>query len=203
MTLIALATEDDLSEAIGKRLLVDVGYEAQPSPLLRKGGSGYLRSKMDSWCQIANRKPVLVITDLDNIDCPPALLRVWIGARKVPENLILRVAVREIEAWLMADHVAFRLLVGSKGKLPPNPDILPDPKQHLLRLVSKLARRDIRSDLVAQDGAIASQGLGYNARLSEFIATAWNPERAALRSDSLSRARSRLKEMMARTSQNQ
>lgn len=201
MTLVALATEDELSEAVGKRLLVDAGFKAQPSPILRKGGSGYLRSKMDSWCEIASRKPVLLITDLDNIDCPPELLRTWVGARKMPGNLILRVAVREVEAWLMADHLALRSLIGNKGALPPNPDILPDPKQHLLRLISRLARRDIRNDLVAQNGAIASQGLGYNTRLSEFVATAWNPERAAMRSNSLFRARSRLRELRARTTQ--
>lgn len=198
MTVFALATEDELSEAVGMRLLIDAGCNAQPWPLLRKGGSGYLRSKMDSWCEIATRKPIVVLTDLDNTECPVMLIRNWVGARKLPEKLILRVAVREIESWILADHEAFRSLIGKRGVLPPNPDLLVDPKQHLLKLVSKHARRSIRDDLVSQDGAIASQALGYNSRLGDFVARVWHPEKAAMRSESLSRARNRLRDLMIR-----
>ena len=101
MTLVALATEDELSEAVGKRLLIDAGYNLSPSPFLRRNGFGYLRSKMDSWCEMANRKPVVLLTDLDNTVCPAELRENWLGTRKTPKNLIIRVAVREIESWLL------------------------------------------------------------------------------------------------------
>ncbi len=203
MSLLALGTEDELSEAMGLRLLKDAGYDLQPSPLLRRNGFGYLRSKMDSWCEMAQRKPVVLLTDLDTATCPMALRTDWMGARNVPENLVLRIVVREIEAWVLADHEALRTLVGQRGSLPPNPDVLPDPKQYLLRLIARQARRSIREDLVAEKGAIASQGIGYNARLSEWVATVWNPERAALRSSSLQRARLRLGELIHRLKQHQ
>ena len=115
MTLVALATEDELSEAVGKRLLIDAGYNLSPSPFLRRNGVGYLRSKMDSWCEMAKRKPVVLLTDLDNALCPVELRKSWLGTRKTPKNLIIRVAVREIESWLMADHDALRTLVGHRG----------------------------------------------------------------------------------------
>lgn len=201
MSLLALGTEDELSEAIGKRLLRDAGYSLEPSPFLRRNGYGYLRSKMDSWCEMAQRKPVVLLTDLDTAACPVELRQNWMGTRKTPENLILRIAVREIEAWVLADHEALRTLVGSRGLLPPDPDSLPDPKQHLLRLIAKYAHRSIREDIVAEKGAISSQGIGYNARLSEWVATAWSPERAALRSSSLQRARLRLGELVHRLQQ--
>ena len=257
MTFVALATEDELSEAVGKRLLIDAGYQLEPDPLLRRNGSGYLRSKMDSWYEIAKRKPVFLLTDLDRTVCPAELRAAWIGNRKPSENLVMRVAVREIEAWLLADHQALKTIVGSRGSLPVDPDALPDPKQYFLRLrarseitctfdspasgalrcceslvwhshtarfapsiasrilrpnaqliseralIAKQARRDIREELVADTGAIASQGIGYNARLSHLVATIWSPERAALRSRSLQRARIRLSELVQRMPQHQ
>ena len=192
MRFVALATEDALSEAVGKRLLIDAGYQLEPSPLLRKNGSGYLRSKMDSWYAIATLKPILLITDLDTYPCPVALRAAWIGHREPNTNLVFRIAVREIEAWLLADHVALRTLIGSRGTLPPEPDLLTDPKQFLLRLVAKRASRKIRDDLVANAGAVASQGIGYNSRLSQLVASEWNPARAEFRSESLRRARSQI-----------
>lgn len=203
MKFIALATEDALSEAVGKRLLIDAGYHIEPSPILRKNGFGYLRSKMDSWCEMAKRKPVLLLTDLDTAACPIGLRTVWIGKRKPTENLVLRIAVREIEAWLLADHQALRTLIGHRGTLPPDPDSLPDPKQFLLRLVEKQASREIREELVANAGAIASQGMGYNSRLSHLVATVWDPERAGTRSKSLQRARHRIAELIGRMHQHQ
>ena len=203
MRFVALATEDVLSEAVGKRLLIDAGYHIDPSPILRKNGFGYLRSKMDSWCEIAQRKPILLITDLDTASCPADLRAAWIGNRRPTENLVLRIAVREVEAWLMADHLAFRTLIGNRGTLPPNPDLLPDPKQSLLRLVERQASREIREDMVANARAIASQGIGYNSRLSQFVATVWNPERAGTRSKSLQKARNRIAELIARMNTDQ
>ena len=203
MTLVALATEDALSEAVGKRLLIDAGYQLNPSPLLRRNGSGYLRSKMDSWCEMAKRKPVFLLIDLDRTVCPAELRAAWIGNRKPPENLVMRVAVREIEAWILADHQALKTIVGSRGSFPVDPDSLPDPKQYFLRLVARQARREIREELVAGAGAIASQGIGYNALLGHLVSTVWSPERAAHRSKSLHKARIRLRELVHRMPQNQ
>lgn len=106
---------------------------------------------------------------------------------------MFRVAVREIESWLLADHQAMRSLLGQKaGKLPEAPDDLPDPKQTLLSLAQR-AKRDVREDIVANRGSVASQGLGYNARLGQVIRQAWEPARAADRSPSLVKARARLR----------
>jgi len=190
MTPVALATEDELSEAVGVKLLAEHRVLAETSPmLLRKNGFGYLRSRMDSWRKMANRQIVLVLTDLDRVACPLALLTDWLGDdRQCPQDLLLRIAVREVEAWLLADHEAVRGLMGNKGRLPMEPDGLPDPKQYLLGLAQN-APRAVREDLVARRGAVASQGLGYNRRLVEWVRADWSPERAAARSPSLSRAR--------------
>lgn len=202
MTPVALATEDELSEAVGVKLLSEHPVLTVTSPmLLRKNGFGYLRSRMDSWRQMANRQIVVILTDLDRLACPLILLDDWLGAdRQHPKNLLLRIAEREVESWLLADHEALRKLMGSKGRFPIHPDTLPDPKQHLLGLAQK-ASRAVREDLLAQQGAVARQGIGYNHRLIDWVQTEWSPERAAARSPSLMRARNAIRETAHRVMQ--
>lgn len=194
---IALATEDALSESLGQRLLAEMAPKLQAPMLLRKGGFGYLRSGMPKWRQLSQRQAVVILTDLDDTACPAALRADWLGGLPCPENLLLRVAVREAESWLLADHEAMRQLMGAKGALPRNPDELPDPKKFVLELAQK-APRDVRLDMVRAAGAMSGQGIGYNARLTALVAAAWSPERAAERSPSLERARIRLRQMVDR-----
>ncbi|MEO5661026.1 MAG: hypothetical protein ABIQ90_14710 [Polaromonas sp.] len=193
----ALATEDVLSEAIGLRLLGELPVPVTPGLLLRRDGFGYLRSGMNNWRQLAQHQTVLILTDLDQVACPFALRADWLGNKPPPANLMLRIAVREVESWVLADHDAMRKLIGQKGTLPPSPDTLPDPKQHLLKL-AKLAARPVRLDLLKETGAVASQGIGYNHRLTVWIRSDWSPERAAQRSPSLQRTRMRLNELALR-----
>lgn len=194
---IALATEDELSEAVGSRLVMEMGPNFEIGLRLRKGGFGYLRSKLSNFCEMAAREPMLLITDLDSGECAYSLITDWMGKLQRPEKMLFRVAVREIESWLLADHDAMAaLLKCSKAKLPRQPDELNDPKQTLLELAKK-APRDVRYDLIADSGAIASQGLGYNQRLGNLVNQHWDPESAAVRSNSLHRTRLRLRELAA------
>ncbi|MBN3854652.1 DUF4276 family protein [Paraburkholderia sp. Ac-20340] len=191
-----LATEDQLSEEVGFRLLKEVGFEA--SVCLRKNGNGYLQKRIPNLCEMAIQQPVLLLTDLDRLACPTQLIANWIGARAKPSELIFRVVVRTIESWLLADHEGMRRLLGPRTpKLPSTPDELQEPKQTLLGLANR-GTRAMREDLVANNGAIASQGIGYNAVLSTWIRDDWAPARAATRSPSLERARLRLGELAAK-----
>ncbi len=116
------------------------------------------------------------------------LVEQWLKGRPKPDRLIFRVAVRETEAWLLADHEGMREMFRSpRLKLPAEPDGLPDPKQTLLGLASK-SPGALRRDLLPERGSIARQGLGYNARLTTFVRELWDPERARQRSQSLHRA---------------
>ena len=139
------------------------------------------------------REIVVLITDLDRAVCPMQLQQSWLGPNTdCPPNLIFRIAVREVESWLLADHEAMKALFGQNVRLSPEPDALPDPKQFLLDLARR-APRSIRNDLVAEHGANAKQGLGYNARLVQWVKSEWSPERAETRSPSLRRARAALR----------
>jgi hypothetical protein len=63
--------------------------------------------------------------------------------------------------------------------------------------IAKKAPRNIRNELIIEKGAVASQGLGYNSLLCEFVRSIWQPQRAALRSNSLMRTRIRINELMS------
>lgn len=197
---VGLATEDELSEAIGKCLISKIiGISSENIDPYRDSGSGYLSSKMDTWCQMANRKIMVVLTDLDNGLCANALRQKWLNKRKEPPNLLLRVAVREIESWVIADHEALKAWFEIKSHVDPEPDKLPNPKQYLLKLAKDKAPKAIREDLVQiREKTQLRQGIGYNAKLTEWVRTKWSPERAASRSPSLSRTNQRLREVLAR-----
>lgn len=196
MTPIAIATEDALSEAVALRLISEVKTPHYVTHTLGGKGFGYLRSKMDSWCQMAQHQVMLVLTDLDRAGCLLEFRDQWLGDHATPDSLLFRIAVKEVESWVLADHMAIRDLIGPKGILPTAPDQLPDPKTALLRL-AQLASRDVRDDLVRTTNGNVRQGLGYNARLVNWVNTTWCPLRAAERSPSLRRARKRLAETIA------
>jgi hypothetical protein len=194
MTPIAIATEDQLSEAIALRLISEIPTPYFIQHRLGRSGNGYLRSRMGSWYQMAQQQVMLVLTDLDRANCLVEFRDQWLAGAP-PTNLLFRIAVREVESWVLADHVAMRVLVGAKGVLPAAPDELADPKQSLLQL-AKSAPKQIRQDLLkATDGSLA-QGLGYNARLTALVNSEWSPQRAAERSPSLARTRLRLTEVV-------
>lgn len=195
MRWIAIATEDELSERVGEKLIQQAGGKLSISLRLRRGGSGYLRSRLANFCQMAAHQPVVVITDLDRIECAPGLIGTWFAGQPRPPGLIFRVAVREIESWLLADHEGMKKLLGKRiGHLPREPDQLPDPKAVLLALAER-SPREVRTELVAARGAIASQGLGYNKLLGGFVQKNWDPEKAASRSPSLHKALERIKNL--------
>lgn len=189
----AIASEDELSEIVAEKLVRECDTDAEVAIRLRKGGNGYLRTNIEKFAQISARMPLLLLTDLDTYPCAGALMSEWLSERVIPDRFNFRVCVREIEAWLMADRQNFADLMEIPiARIPANPDDLGDPKQALLDL-ARGGSRAIRSDLLVQRGAIASQGLGYNRRLCEFVADRWDIDHAAANSGSLRRAVARLK----------
>ena len=123
---------------------------------------------------------------------PRALIENWLSVPK-HNNLLFRVAVREIEAWLLADSKGLAGYLAVKpGLVPKNPEALPDPKRNLVELARKSRRKQIREDIVPRIGSTAQIGPGYNACLSEFVQSVWDVESAANRAASLRRTLDRL-----------
>lgn len=195
---IAVATEDSLSEAVMLRLLREFGSREPEILSFGKTGAGYLKTNVDRFISMARSFPVLLVTDLDSAECPPALLQKWFRQPDHrPDGLIFCVAVRETEAWILADRESFHEAAGVPvRKLPVNPEHEPDPKQCLLNLVRRHGKAAWKRGLLPAPGSRAIQGTQYNPLLIEFVNSKWNPARAAENSISLARAMAKIHQLV-------
>lgn len=191
-----LATEDALGDAVGNRLIAEASGGLKVAVRMGLKGNVYLRQKLPELIKLAKAYPVLLLTDLDRIECPPQLIQDWTGAHALPENMLFRVVVREVESWLLADRNAFSAFSGVPlNKLPTDPESVDDAKALLLRLVRRYGHKVLKQDLLPASGTRAKVGFGYNQQLCQFVNDRWSPVRASGASDSLSRVRNRLAEL--------
>ncbi len=197
MTQIYVVTEDALSEAVVEKIVEFIDNNLEIGVRMRNQGSGYLRQKLPQLIKLAESIPVLMLTDLDRVECAPTLRDQWFAKSSiVPKNLLFRVAVREVEAWLLADQEAFSAFARVPApQVPDRPDELDDPKQTLLNLVRRYAKRDIKDAVLPRPGTKSPEGIAYNPVLIQYAKEIWEPERAAQCSDSLARVMPRLRSL--------
>lgn len=184
---INLFVEDALSEGVVRAILTQVNRGFSVGTSYVTGGFGYLKTRIKAFNHAARGMPWFVLTDLDRHHCPAALIADWLAVPKHP-NLLLRVAVREVESWVMADRRAFAAFADcTADDIPSNTDQIPDAKKTLIALVAKHADHELRSAIVPGPGSTRTQGPDYNAPLVDFVQSRWRAARAARQSPSLRR----------------
>lgn len=157
-------------------------------------GKDQLDLRLRAYNRAAAHGPWLVVRDLDHdAGCAPTLVKALLPE---PNRLMaLRIAVRKIESWLLADHEGISKFLGiPRATCPPNPDASDDPKRDLVALARR-GRRDIRADMVPRAGQTVSVGPAYTSRVIEFAGRDWNPDRGAQRSESLRRCLAALRRL--------
>jgi hypothetical protein len=187
---IAVVAEDLLTQAVLHKCISEVlpAYSVARTDV--KGGRGNVQRELGAYATLAQVMPVFIGVDLDNDDCAPTLLGGW-GRLPPQEEFLLRVAVREIEAWVLADEKRVASFIGAApNDVPKRPDELADPKRSLLELARAHAGSELKSDLVPRnyDALYPRIGRAYNLRLCEFVAKKWRPHVARKKSPSLERA---------------
>src|SRR5271157_5538724 len=100
---LSLAFEDALTESLALKILQTIPTEYATQTVYNRGGYGYLKRTINGFNNAAKGTPFLVGTDLDHYECPAALIQNWLNNPK-HHNLLIRVAVREAEAWVLADR---------------------------------------------------------------------------------------------------
>lgn len=128
--------------------------------------------------------PLIVLADSDS-SCPVTARRSIEGSSS--PNVLMRMAVREADAWVLGDVAIADFLDAPVAKLARNPELLPDPKEELIRFAgyskSPTIRRQMTRGFLHQ-----SQPPGYNGLIPKFVFENWNPSKAASRCPSLARA---------------
>lgn len=185
---ITLAVEDLLSEAVLKEMLKQSQRPFLIGNCLMKDGYGYLKKITPGLNHAAKGMTYLILTDLDRGGCPLAIISDWLKQPKHP-NLLFRVAVKEVEAWLLAHREAFAEFLGiSVSLIPSNVDEIPDPKQLLINLARQSKKRSLRDAIVPERNSTAKIGKDYNGQLIQFVQNNWQVEAAQVNSPSLQRA---------------
>jgi hypothetical protein len=185
MTPVNILVEGLSDEAVAKRLLKHVGLEI--GHVYGHKGKGHLRKRLPNYNQAANFSPWFVIIDLDaDALCPSEALHSWLPEPST--GMRCRVAVREIEAWLLADGKNLaRFLSVSENRIQSNPEEYLKPKEELINIARNSFHRSIRDAIVPRQGSGAKVGPLYVPKLIEFTETYWNPDLAAQHSRSLKR----------------
>jgi len=194
------AVEGLVDEAVLTRLIEHVHLRA--GPVYGKRGKPRLRQRLAGYNQAARHGVWVVLVDLDQeFRCAPELVAQWLASPG--SNLHLRVAVRESEAWLLADgdRIADFLRV-ARSRVPTDPESQSDPKATMVNLARRSRRREIREEMVPRPASGRAVGPAYTARLIQFVLDrkcGWQPDVAARRSDSLHRCLMRLREIAAQS----
>lgn len=185
---VEIVVEGLTDEVVMRRLLDHVGLPYGHTYGMK--GKEYILNALRNYNQAARHSPWVVVVDLDDEpECAPLLVRQYLPQPSM--GMRFRVAVRAVEAWLLADRDTLaKFLAVPSTRLPPQPEAELDPKATLVSLARQSKRREIRDDMVPRPGSGAKVGPAYTARLIEYVTHSscrWRPEVAAQRSDSLRR----------------
>jgi hypothetical protein len=196
--LISAAVEGIVDKAVARRLIREAG--GIPGPVYDMKGKQRLRQKINAYNHAARFAPWLVLVDLDNdASCAPSLRQNWLPVSAPPSWLCFRIAVPQVEAWLLADAESLAAYLGvAKRKIPDNPEALLDPKTAMVNLARDCQRRDIQQDMVPRPSSGRKVGPAYTSRLVEYVENHWQPARAAQHADSLRRAIQCLQRLVSR-----
>lgn len=184
---VSLLVEDTICEVLARRLLSTASQRLSFGVCYMANGFSYIRERLVDFNRAAKGIPLLVLSDLVG-DCPVTQVARWLPYG-IHHNLVFRIAVKESEAWILADTEGIANFLKITSRIVPRSvDELPDPKKTLIDLASKSRLKSLRQSLVPKPNTTAKVGPDYNSTMSEFVRNAWDPYKAAQNSPSLKRA---------------
>ncbi len=197
--LITIAVEDVLSESVARRLIAAYTSGAEVIEVFGLGGIGSVKSRIAELNQrVQYLGPVLTLADLDRPSgCPAEVVQELRGGLTLLPGMLIRVAVLEIEAWILADREGIAQWLGvALNTIPPSPENLDDPKRAFVHLAARSRNRQLREGIAPKNVRGTHRvGPAYNIIVSEFVMQLWNPDAASRNSPSLQRAVNRIAEL--------
>ena len=195
---ISAAVEGPVDEAVVYKLINYIG--GQTGKVFVTHGKPNLRKRILAYVNASYYNPWFILVDLDtDFSCPYELLEKW----SIPSTdlLCFRIAVCEVESWLMSDYDRFASFLGvSKTNLSRNPDGLTEVKRNIVNLARYSNYRKIREGYVPREGSGRHVGPNYTSLMLDFIHNKWRPNVAMNVSESLYRAIQCLQKLVVKTS---
>lgn len=187
MAYFSLAGEGALDLLVARKIVAFADHQVFAQ--YDKGGKNNLDRNLKGYMNASRVGPWLILRDLDQDACPLAVLDSIAADRVAFPNCLLRICIRSVESWLLADKAGFSLFFGvSSARIPPVPDALQDSKGALLDVVSHARNRNLRDGVLPRNGSGRRVGPEYNAVMAAYVEGAWSVQRARANSDSLHRA---------------
>lgn len=187
---INIAVEDDLSHAVLAEMLKQTRRGFEVAVCYKQNGYGYLKRNLPAFLRASSIKPFIILADLDVNPCATTLADLWLGQpANLPQTALFRVAVREVESWVLADPKSLSGFMGVREKeFPANPDQLEDPKNFIVEVARKSRYSTIQNSMVPAAGSRANVGPYFTRTLMQFVRNHWEAARAQSHSDSFRRA---------------
>ena len=195
---IYIVGEDDVTREVIMRIIKEFAPSLNIIGALPARGSE-LKTKITNFNHLAQTIPIVLLSDLDTIDCAPLAKASLLKEIETQHpHFIINIAVDEAEAWLFADRKGFAhfLQVNEAdmpmaneekfGGLRKRKEIsLPIKASYYLThvLMKKSTNKERRKQLLARLGAC--KGPEYNSTMIPFIRQSWNIHEAMTHSYSL------------------
>jgi hypothetical protein len=163
-----IAVEGTTDAPVVKKVAELAGWELASPPIVKRGKAP-LDEALRGYNAAAAGSPWFVLRDMDHdAPCPGALV-----AELLPEPkplMCLRIAVRAVESWLMADAESLAVFLHvSPALVPGNPEREEDPKGAMVNLARRSTKPAIRKEMLPPaHGASRRTGPGYEGRLIEY-----------------------------------
>lgn len=193
---IDVLVEGRVDAAFARKLVLHCG--GQPGREYGGRGIGYILPRAAGFARAATpERRLLVLADFMDLHVPCAVAGLEKLNVDASPSVCVRLVVREIESWVMADGNAVAdWLSVPISKVPTAPDDVADPKKAFLAIARRSRKKRLAEGLV--HAKRDREGRLYAANMAAFAMRHWSPDRAAERSPSLARAIHRLQELIAR-----
>ncbi|MDD9985166.1 MAG: hypothetical protein OXQ31_02710 [Spirochaetaceae bacterium] len=180
---VSCLVEGVLDEAVVRRIFAVSSLDA--GVFYRRSLPAF-KTYLQRFNQAANTSCWFAVCDLDRVACAPIRLKDFLP--HAASGMCFRIAVRSIEAWLLADRSSLaRFLSVSMAAIPHPAEDENEPKARVIALARRSRSRAIREGMVPAEGDVRSVGPEYVSMMGEYVRERWDPQRAAAHAPSLSR----------------
>lgn len=182
--MIPTLVEGHLEERLLAVLWRQLGNAHLPLTVRNAGGSPFWEHAR-RYNEAGKNQVVIGLGDLEYAPCAVLAFQQLRGP--LSQGFKLRLAVRMIESWVMADRDSFATHFGVRiARVPVNPDLVDHPKRTVVDLARQSRKKAVRDALVPS--GLGMVGAEYTPFMASFVESRWRLDQARVNSPSLDRA---------------